>query len=86
MGPRFRGDDGVYGFHLYVWAAGPSTLGASGQGELPTISPLGIVLIWAVTPASSRHWSRQDGGATPKLGQHAPPRHSLRNIHNHHPR
>jgi hypothetical protein len=30
----------------------------------------GVVLIWAVTPASSRRWSRQDGGATPKLGQH----------------
>jgi hypothetical protein len=25
-------------------------------------------LIWVVTPASSRHRSRQDGGATPKLG------------------
>ena len=31
-------------------------------------SILGTVLVWAVTPASSRHWSRQDGGATPKLG------------------
>jgi hypothetical protein len=30
---------------------------------------VGTVLIW-VTPASSRHWSRQDGGATPKLGHH----------------
>ena len=28
------------------------------------------VPIWAVTPASSRHRSRQDGSATPKLGQH----------------
>jgi hypothetical protein len=30
----------------------------------------GSVLIWRVTPASSRQWSRQDGGATTKLGQH----------------
>ena len=28
----------------------------------------GSVLIWPVTPASSRQWSRQDGGATTKLG------------------
>jgi hypothetical protein len=40
MGPRFRGDDGVYDFHLCGWAAGASTLGVSGQNELPTISPL----------------------------------------------
>ena len=40
MGPRFRGDDGVHDFHLYGWAAGPSTLAVSGQDELPTISPL----------------------------------------------
>ncbi len=31
---------------------------------------VGTVLIGVVTPASSRHRSRQDGGATPKLGQH----------------
>jgi len=28
----------------------------------------GSVLIWPVAPASSRHWSRQDGGATANLG------------------
>jgi 4-diphosphocytidyl-2-C-methyl-D-erythritol kinase len=34
-------------------------------------SRLGSVLIRAVTPASSRHWGRQDGGATSKLGRHS---------------
>jgi hypothetical protein len=36
------------------------------------VSPpdLGCVLIWPVTLASSRQWSRQDGGATTKLGQY----------------
>ncbi|MGD0127028.1 MAG: hypothetical protein ABSF46_16845 [Terriglobia bacterium] len=29
-----------------------------------------IALIWPVTPASSRQWSRQDVCATAKLGQH----------------
>ncbi len=31
---------------------------------------VGTVLIWAATRASSRHRSRQDGGATAKLGRH----------------
>jgi len=34
-------------------------------------SRLGTVLIRAVTPASSRGWSRQEGGATLKIGRHA---------------
>jgi len=35
------------------------------------VAPMATVV---VTPASSRQRSRQDGGATPELGEHPPPR------------
>ena len=35
-----------------------------GNVELTRCGLVGSVLIWPVAPASSRHWSRQDGGAT----------------------
>ena len=37
---------------------------------VPAVERLRSVLIWPVAPASSRHWSRQDGGATANLGHH----------------
>ena len=39
--------------------------GAERKRPTATLPLLGTVLIWVVTPASSRHRSRQDGGATP---------------------
>ena len=42
-----------------------------GMANLPrTLGTLGAVLLSGVTPASSRHRSRQDGGVTLKVGRH----------------
>ena len=41
-----------------------------GRGDCQELGWAGSALSWPVTPASSRQWSRQDGGAATKLGQH----------------
>ena len=51
------------------WTRSPRYMILTGRLQGKRRAAAGAVLIWIVTPASDRPWSRHDGGATTEFGQ-----------------